>query len=63
MVNMSSLTNRRTKIQRGWPKSHVLKIRQAEPMYGKEKIKRELEKDSLICVELEQRVEKFPFLY
>ena len=27
--------------------SHVLKIRQAEPMYGKEKIKRELEKDGV----------------
>ena len=26
---------------------HVLKIRQAEPMYGKEKIKRELEKDGV----------------
>ena len=27
--------------------SHVLEIRQAEPMYGKEKIKRELEKDGV----------------
>lgn len=27
--------------------SHVLEIRQAEPMYGKEKIKRELEKDGI----------------
>lgn len=27
--------------------SHILKIRQAEPMYGKEKIKRELEKENI----------------
>ena len=27
--------------------SHILKIRQVEPMYGKEKIKRELEKDGV----------------
>lgn len=40
--------------------SHILKIRQAEPMYGKEKIKRELEKDGVfVSVSTVGRVLKY----
>ena len=40
--------------------SHILKIRQAEPMYGKEKIKRELEKDNIfVSVSTVGRVLKY----
>lgn len=38
---------RKTKVITHTLISHILKIRQAEPMYGKEKIKRELEKDNI----------------
>ena len=39
---------------------HILKIRQAEPMYGKEKIKRELEKESIfVSVSTAGRVLKY----
>ena len=39
---------RTTKVITSQLVSHILKIRQAEPMYGKEKIKRELEKDNVL---------------
>ena len=40
--------------------SHILKIRQAEPMYGKEKIKRELEKEGVfVSVSTVGRVIKY----
>ena len=40
--------------------SYILKIRQAEPMYGKEKIKRELEKDNIfVSVSTVGRVLKY----
>ena len=40
--------------------SHILKIRQAEPMYGKEKIKRELEKENVfVSVSTVGRVLKY----
>ena len=40
--------------------SHILKIRQAEPMYGKEKIKRELENDNVfVSVSTVGRVLKY----
>lgn len=40
--------------------SHILKIRQAEPMYGKEKIKRELEKEGVfVSVSTVGRVLKY----
>ena len=51
---------RTTKVISAQLVSHILKIRQAEPMYGKEKIKRELEKDNIfVSVSTVGRVLKY----